>query len=1033
MTALEDLFDFLLRLFGLREEKTRTSEFTSEEDEATASDPDGDPDPTDGGDTTTDTGDGGPTGTGDDSVTGGGGAGDGTGGGDDTTTGSGDDTLSGGGGGGTSTDPDGGVTEDPTGTGSSSDGGAGQVISLAGDAAPEVYAGRVATLQHEGDVASIRVVERPDVGNLTVNPDNTLALVLTGTDDTGPLSFTYEVTYADGSVETVTESVNVIPGLQAAGWGVGDHYMLQTDAAGDVIVEHGDNHRLLHISGSEDALSREDIAALEGVSVDTVTAEWLAANTDYGTDPSTALEPSIGEALWREISGELAEPNSNWLLLEKGFSYSFNRLVDEGTIGESELHPVYIGAYGEGTDPLVTSELEIFQAPSMNLVIQGLDFSGGAFVSGAANILFDDLTVTGSTHFVLKSTDDLTFRNSELLDVFRDQPVDGGDFWEPDANRISAIYASGVDGLLLEDLYFNQIGWEDGYDFDGSSSSGQPPSKFSHALYIQSNNMDVTLRDSILMEGASFGSQFRSGGFVEDNAFIDNNAAIFVAGGTAISADSDIKTGNYSLLLDNLVTSAAHKDGSDLLKIGAYSLGIDSSTPMISLVDNIVTHLSDPNNPEELEYKFSSRPPLRLNAEAYYNDTIIYNWGASNSEDLHGKDTNVDGLDQTILDQTTIQNFTAQILGQETATIQDLADYLRAQADGAFDDVVDADLIIAFFQQGFGLTPDIRAEAETLRFVPNDLADGVRWDNRLNWTTQDTPGTQDGDSVDLAGNWVQYGGTTTIESLDFGSGGRLTVTSGYLQIDGEMTAGEWGGQLVVDDSGQVWSGGYTDTDFLSIDLMGGRFANTGFHSGHTDLTVGDNAQAILASDGAEMSLGAGDALTILGGDAKVGFDGNAGGTGVLDLHEGATLTFTAENGEIGAITEFRSGHLGDSVDIRSGVDLGGSALEIDVTALSTLTDATLIEVDEIIGQFGSIDVLGLGSDRDLSLTVDYDSDTLKLSLGASGSGSGAVSVDYVGDELSAMADSQLWSALTTDMVEEAVEAAAEEDPDVIAA
>ena len=36
--------------------------------------------------------------------------------------------------------------------------------------------------------------------------------------------------------------------------------------------------------------------------------------------------------------------------------------------------------------------------------------------------------------------------------------------------------------------------------------------------------------------------------------------------------------------------------------------------------------------------------------------------------------------------------------------------------------------------------------------------DGVRWDNRINWDTEDAP--DNGDSVDLNGNWVQYGGTT---------------------------------------------------------------------------------------------------------------------------------------------------------------------------------------------------------------------------------------------------------------------------------
>jgi hypothetical protein len=64
----------------------------------------------------------------------------------------------------------------------------------------EVSAGRVTTLEHGGDnIASIRVIEGPQFGNLTVNPDNTLALVLSHSQQTGQISFSYEVTYEDGS------------------------------------------------------------------------------------------------------------------------------------------------------------------------------------------------------------------------------------------------------------------------------------------------------------------------------------------------------------------------------------------------------------------------------------------------------------------------------------------------------------------------------------------------------------------------------------------------------------------------------------------------------------------------------------------------------------------------------------------------------------------------------------------------------------------------------------------------------------------
>ncbi|WP_299508652.1 hypothetical protein, partial [uncultured Roseobacter sp.] len=77
------------------------------------------------------------------------------------------------------------------------------------------------------------------------------------------------------------------------------------------------------------------------------------------------------------------------------------------------------------------------------------------------------------------------------------------------------------------------------------------------------------------------------------------------------------------------------------------------------------------------------------------------------------------------------------------------------------------------------------------------------------------------------------------------------------------------------------------------------FANTGLFTGNTELTVTDNAQVILASDGADFVLNDDSRIEIVGGDTKVGFDGAENGTGVLLMADDATLSFTAEDGEIG--------------------------------------------------------------------------------------------------------------------------------------
>ncbi|MEM9580564.1 MAG: hypothetical protein AAF891_07735, partial [Pseudomonadota bacterium] len=260
----------------------------------------------------------------------------------------------------------------------------------------------------------------------------------------------------------------------------------------------------------------------------------------------------------------------------------------------------------------------------------------------------------------------------------------------------------------------------------------------------------------------------------------------------------------------------------------------------------------------------------------------------------------------------------------------------------------------------------------------------------------------------------EYGGTTRLDGLDFGEGGKLNVTHGYLEVEGRLAVGEVGAELNIDNAGQFWTNGYADKDLLDINAAGGRFANTGLFSGTSDLDVSDNAQAILASDDADFLLGAGSRLTLTGDDTRVGFDGDQGGTGVLLMSDLSELNFIAEDNGLSTIREFYSGHYDDDgAGIQSGVNLGMTALTLDLSDTNGAARShTLIEVDELIGSFGGINVLGLGTDRDAMLEVNYDNDYVSLYLGEAGSGSGVISLETIGDETNAQDDAALWDALT---------------------
>lgn len=886
--------------------------------------------------------------------------------------------------------------------GSDSDGG--DVAAQTINGTTTVMTGRVSTLEHPGgDVASIRILSDVKHGQVTVNPDKSLALVLTKTQHTGNDSFKYEVTHNDGSTSVHTAALKVTKGAQDAGWGTGEaHYMLATDEDDRVIVEHGENHTKVFVSGSKDALSLAEIAKMEGMDVSKVTGKWLAQHDEYGRSEDMALDAKAGGELWRAVTPTRSD-TSNWLMFERGYEYGaeLGRVAVKGASGESELHPLHYGAWGEGDRPELTEFFRFYQEPSSNIVIQDLHFSGGLSSTSAQNILYDNIEATNGAGG--SKSEGITYRNSEFHSSWREEPLDknGDGIWDGEAMK-HGMFINFSDGLLLEGNFFDHNGFAPDYLESGSVEGGQPPTKFSHNMYLGAENFDVTVRDMISMRGASTGAQIRSGGFVEDNVFLDNNVAFNVKGGDSYGVGP---VGNYSLVSDNLTTSAGYRESA--VSPGAKSWGFQNGGEMTSLVDNIVAHLANPDDPSELKWKIKTGDGYETVDSVFYDDTMVHNWqGSGPTYGARLTDANTEDLNAGVLDKTTIQRFTEQLLGKNGATIQDLADYLHASYVDEKGGVVDADAIIEYFQKGFGIDADDRVSSDTLRFIPDDLGDGVRWDNRLNWSTDDLPGTVEGDSVHLGGNHVVFGTNARIDKLTFGKSGDLNVYGGRLIVDEGLVGGN-NTHLNIEGAGQVWTDGGKSMD---IDVTGGRLANQGYMT-NTDLAV-TGGEVILGSDNDQWEVSDGKRLEIFDAAAKVGFDGEDGGMAILDLDEGGTLAFTADDGDLGTIGEFRSGTMDDSPDVLSGIDLEGATLEIDLAGLSgTGSKFTLMTADEIGGSLADTQISGLGS-RDATVQVNYKTDTVTLSLSK---GTGKVSVETVGGANSvAGAHDALWDALTSD-------------------
>jgi hypothetical protein len=863
-----------------------------------------------------------------------------------------------------------------------------------------IEGGRVRTFELEGDqeVSSVKILSMPDHGNVVVNPDSSIAVVMTGETYSGQISFDYEVTYADGTTQTSTAQLSVSEPLQAEGWGLGQSYMLEEDENGEIIVETGDNHRPFYISESDDALTIADIAALEGLGESDITTQWLIDHPEYGGSQEMALKTDVGVNLWIEVTGT-KEPNSNWLLFEKGYTYSdLGRFVYRGAEGEDELHPMHITSWGEGERPILDSKLRIYQEDTNHIAFSDVTFSGGVSILQGNNMLFDDVKVTDEEMGV-QNVNNLTIHDSELTEVAKEAPT--LDEWHPHTDRSSALYTFKVNGLLMDNNLIHQNAWVPGYETDDEA---QPPSMFSHGVYLGHTTSDLTATNNIFSQGASYGMMARGGGYIENNLFLDNNNAVNFLGG---AKDGESFIGNFTFFADNVITSGAHKEA---FQIGGLTQGVRNGGMLTTMLDNIVAHVADPNDPEDIEDKYWNSPAIKSTEEFFFNDTIIYAWDGQRLIQNGGEsqDMNTEGLDEAVLDQTTIQLFAESLLGAEGGTIEALMDYVGSLAETEHDDSFQTDWIIDYFQNGFGIAPNGDESQTEHTFIPNTLADGVRWDNSINWDTQDVP--DDGDSVDLNGNWVQFGDTVKVEDLDMDSGGKLSVNHGRLTVEEELTTGEKGADILIHGAGQFWTEGYSGEARLTLDIDGGRFVNTGDFDGTASLDI-SGGQALLGVDDATMVLGAESELRIDGSDSKVGFDGSEDGISVLQFSDDSVLSIIADAEGFSSIEEFRSGRFSEETpEVQSGVALDGT-LKIDVSALTGEGTHTLIETDALSGVLDDIQVHGIDLGFDARFTVDYETDQVGLEYVEGGTGE--VHFDTVGlasegsDEAA-----ELWAVLT---------------------
>lgn len=657
---------------------------------------------------------------------------------------------------------------------------------------------------------------------------------------------------------------------QKRGHPSGVHYWLPLDSNNRFVCEPGEKHRKWYLSKSPIALTKAQIAVNAGVAESTVTAQWLLTRPQYGGSEETAISANMHEMLRVDIGNP---GRSDHWFLERGYDYS--NLDWGGFNGQDELHPVKIGAWGLGADPIVNISSNFLMLPyAVVQDVKTVRFIDGNHKSikswyGFATI-YDHIDAGYS--FDLQWTTFTTVREATVLSPYKDFPVniDTGK-WLANGNHVTGIYSNEADSLLIDSCFIDHAGWKEGYDYNGDASKPQPVTKYSHAIYLQTGTLDVTVRGCLLSRSASGAFQLRSGIHAESNLLVDNNIQAAI---NSFSGENQ-----FNNVIDNVAFSAGYRRVA--YEEGGFNWGYDVKGPQSSMVGNVIAHRANPDDPAEIAAKPNGNWDYGVNLEFPHlvEDTQSWKW----SNPVLAR--NVEGIDPAILDETTIWRFTGTKLGKTWASLQEMVDHVAAlPIKGDF--VREA---VRWTKSRFGTPIPERATPANLTFYPDMRLEGFRWDNRYNWSTKDLPGAHIADGVDLGGNFVQFGNTNADIAALESNGGLLDVVSGKLKIGALSDAAE----MTIRKAGQIWIGDAAHS--LSVEAFGGRLALEGAVA-DLDLEAGGMAQILLGPD---CTVPAGKSLVVSGQRACVGWDGtgNAALTiaGKLVFRRGIEVT-TADGG-----------------------------------------------------------------------------------------------------------------------------------------
>jgi hypothetical protein len=348
-------------------------------------------------------------------------------------------------------------------------------------------------------------------------------------------------------------------------------------------------------------------------------------SSSSGNDANDGFSTNTAKRTLGAARALLRNGYPDWMLLRCGDSWNESFSNGFGLSGRSANERMLLSSYGTGARPrLLTGSGNCFalwgQGDGNNLAVVGIHFwpntyngangtpRGMCVFGSVSNFLVEDCYFQAAeTNLVIQGANEFpspTGRHHNI-ELRRNIIVDA---YNTMSSNSEGIFASGIDGLLLEENVFDHNGWRD--DVPGSV-----PTWYRHNIYIQNLNTGVVLRGNIVAR--TDGLHTRSGGIVEDNLLLKNALSMMLGGGgfPAIEANGVTVTARHNVVLD----------GGDLQSGSPRGWGWFLADVRQGLVEhNIVAHNVSGHAPIPVFFDVSNNG-IGVGNTTFANN-VVYNW-----------------------------------------------------------------------------------------------------------------------------------------------------------------------------------------------------------------------------------------------------------------------------------------------------------------------------------------------------------------------------------------------------------------------